>query len=204
VFARLVHLIKFLWDLMIRYVLKFGVVGLAGYFIDVFVFNALRLGATGTDHFFQGPIGAKIVSVTVATLATWFGNRYWTFREHRRKNFLLELFEFSVVSIGGLGIGLLCLWISHYVLGLTSLLADNISTNVIGLFIGTAFRFLLYRFWVYGHHRKDGLSARAHKAEAAALSLFEDEASANATAEDGATGPTGSDAAGKPESTSAA
>ncbi len=181
--SRIVKLIRFLWDRLVRYALKFGVVGLAGYFIDVAVFNALRLGVTGSGHFFQGPIGAKIVSVTIATLVTWFGNRYWTFREHRRKNFVLELFEFSVVSVGGLGIGLLCLWVSHYLLGFDSLLADNISTNVIGLFIGTAFRFLLYRFWVYGHHRKDGLSARQRKAEAAALSMFEDESSASATAD---------------------
>jgi len=181
--ARLVQLIRFLWDRLVRYVLKFGVVGLVGYFIDVGIFNALRLGVLGTDHFFQGPLGAKIASVTVATLATWFGNRYWTFRDHRRKNFLLELFEFSVVSVGGLGIGLLCLWVSHYLLGFESLLADNISTNIIGLFLGTTFRFLLYRFWVYGHHRKDGLTAREHKAEAAALSLFEDEAAASATAD---------------------
>lgn len=182
-FASLARLIRFLWDLLIRYALKFGVVGLAGYFVDVGIFNALRLGVVGSDHFFQSPLGAKIASVTVATLVTWFGNRYWTFREHRRKNFALELFEFCVVSVGGLGIGLLCLWISHYVLGYTSLLADNISSNVIGLFIGTAFRFLLYRFWVYGAHRKDGLSARRHKAEAAALAIFEDEGTASATAD---------------------
>src|SRR4051812_43488606 len=100
--ARLVQLIRFLWDRLVRYALKFGVVGLAGYFIDVGIFNALRLGALGGGHFFQGPLGAKIVSVTIATLATWFGNRYWTFREHRRKNFVLELFEFGVVSLGGL------------------------------------------------------------------------------------------------------
>jgi len=175
--------IRFLWNGLVRYALKFGVIGLAGYFIDVVVFNALRLGVSGTGHFFQSPIGAKIVSVTVATLLTWFGNRYWTFREHRRKNFLLELFEFSAVAIGGLGIGLLCLWISHYVLGFTSLLADNISTNIIGLVLGTAFRFLLYRFWVYGHHRKDGLATRTRKAEAAALTIFETEDVASETAE---------------------
>lgn len=180
---RAVALFHVLWDRLVRYALKFGVVGLAGYFIDVGIFNALRLGVVGTDHFFQSPLGAKIVSVTIATLVTWFGNRYWTFREHRRKNFLLELFEFCVVSLGGLGIGLLCLWVSHYLLGYDTLLADNISTNVIGLFLGTAFRFLLYRFWVYGHHRKDGLLARENKAEAAALSLFEDEATANDAAE---------------------
>jgi len=87
-----------------------------------------------------------------------------------------------VVSVGGLLISLLCLWVSHYLLGLTSLIADNISTNIIGLGLGTSFRFIMYRYWVYGHHRKDGLTARQHKAEAAALALFEDESTASATA----------------------
>lgn len=154
---------RFLYDLVVRYALKFGVVGLIGYFIDVGIFNALRLGAVGDDHFFQGPIGAKIVSVTIATLVTWFGNRYWTFREHRRQNFMLELLEFGAIAVVGLGISLIPLYISHYVLGFDNLVADNISTNVIGLFFATAFRFLMYRYWVYGHHRADGLAQRTRR-----------------------------------------
>lgn len=153
-------LIGRLYDQLLGFALKFGVVGLAGYAIDVGIFNALRLELLGSDHFFQGPIGAKIVSVTVATLATWFGNRYWTFRQNRRKNFLLELLEFCAIALVGMGISLVCLYISHYLLGYTSLLADNISTNVVGLVLATAFRFLMYRFWVYGDHRSDGLAAR--------------------------------------------
>ncbi len=39
----------------------------------------------------------------------------------------------------GMGIALLCLWVSHYLLGFTSALADNIATNVVGLALGTAF-----------------------------------------------------------------
>lgn len=171
------------WNRLVRYALKFGAVGLVGYVIDISLFNALRLGAFGESHFFQGPIGAKILSVSVAVLVTWFGNRYWTFREHRRKNYLLELLEFGAVALGGLLIGLLCLWVSHYMLGFDNIVADNISANVVGLFLGTAFRFLLYRFWVYGHHRKDGLSAREHKAEAAALAIFEDDAEASRDAD---------------------
>ncbi len=181
--ARLVNLVRLVWHKLVRYALKFGVVGLVGYVIDVGLFNLLRLGVFGEGHFLQGPIGAKLVSVSVAVIATWFGNRYWTFREHRRKNFLLELLEFSAVAVGGLLIGLLCLWVSHYVLGFDNLVADNISANVIGLLLGTTFRFLLYRFWVYGHHRKDGLTAREHKAEAAALAIFEDDAEASRDAD---------------------
>ncbi|MDO9396432.1 MAG: GtrA family protein, partial [Herbiconiux sp.] len=34
------------------------------------------------------------------------------------------------------------------------LLADNISGNVIGLALGSLFRFVMYRLWVFGPHRK--------------------------------------------------
>jgi putative flippase GtrA len=51
------------------------------------------------------------------------------------------------------GVGMLisvgCLWLSHYALGLTSALADNLSANVIGLGLGTLFRFWSYRKWVF-------------------------------------------------------
>ena len=175
--SRLVALARLTWDKLVRYALKFGVVGLVGFFTDVGLFNLLRIGL------FDEPIAPKVISVAVATLVTWFGNRYWTFREHRRRNYLLELLEFAAVAVGGLLIGLLCLWVSHYLLGFDNLVADNISGNVIGLFLGTAFRFFLYRFWVYGHHRKDGLSAQEHKGEAAALAIFEDEAEASKDAD---------------------
>lgn len=181
--TRLVDLVGVIWHRLVRYALKFGVVGLVGYVIDVGLFNLLRLGVFGEGTVLQGPIGAKVLSVSVAVLVTWFGNRYWTFREHRRKNYLLELLEFAAVAAGGLLIGLLCLWVSHYLLGFDNLVADNISANVIGLFLGTAFRFLLYRFWVYGHHHTDGLAAQQHKAEAAALAIFEDDAEASRDAD---------------------
>lgn len=171
--SRLRSLIATVWDKLVRYALKFGVVGLVGFFTDLALFNLLR--AT----LFDEPLAPKIISVAVATLVTWFGNRYWTFREHRRKNYLLELVEFAAVAVGGLLIGLLCLWVSHYLLGFNSIVADNISGNGVGLVLGTAFRFFLYRFWVYGHHRKDGLSAQGNEVEAAALAIFEDEQAAN-------------------------
>lgn len=176
---RVLRRVRLLWESAISYLLKFGVVGLAGYVVDISVFNLLRVGALGGSHFLSGPIGANIISVAASTLVTWIGNRYWTFREHRRKNILSELFEFTVVALAGLLISMGCLWISHYALGLTSLLADNISKNVVGLALGTAFRFALYRYWVYGHHRKHGLVAKTHKAEAAAKSIFEDDVTAS-------------------------
>lgn len=138
---------------LIAYALKFGVVGLAGYAIDVGVFNILRFSGVADDVWAGTPVGAKVVSVTLATVATWFGNRYWTFRDRRRDNYWLELAEFSLVALGGMGIAVACLYVSHYVLGFQTPLADNISANVVGLVLATTFRFLMYRFWVFGSHR---------------------------------------------------
>jgi len=152
--------------LLPRHFLAFGIVGFGGYLVDVGIFNALRLGVLGGHDFLSSPIGAKIISVTIATLGTWLGNRYFAFRDNRRRNVALELLEFSVIALTGNGIALLCLYLSHYVFGFTSLLADNISTNVIGLVLATTFRFLLYRLWVYGPQRADSL-ARTRLAEQA-------------------------------------
>lgn len=173
---------------VIRYLLKFGVVGAVGFVVDFTVFNLLLVSGIGGDHWFSGPIGAKVIAVAAATVVTWFGNRYWTFRENRRSNYLAELFEFSVVAVAGLFINVVTLWVSHYVLGFTSLLADNIAGTFIGTLLATAFRYVLYRYWVFGHHRK-GTVVQAgealtdeEKAATAAAAIFEDDAHAEADA----------------------
>jgi len=132
---------------------RFGVVGLGGLAIDLGVFNLLRLTVLSPEEMHEGPVIAKIISTSLAIIANWLGNRYWTFGERRRPHWLLEAVEFGLVSVGGLLIALGCLWVSHYALGFTSVLADNISTNVVGLALGTAFRFSFYRLWVFGEQR---------------------------------------------------
>lgn len=162
---------------LVTYALKFGVIGLVGYVIDVGLFNLFRFEHVGEGTWMATPVGAKVISVTVATIVTWFGNRYWTFRDRRRANFFLELLEFSAIAALGMGIAVACLYVSHYLMGFTSPLADNISANVVGLGLATAFRFLMYRFWVYGSHRADGLHRRT--AEAADQARLDSESAVN-------------------------
>jgi putative flippase GtrA len=140
---------------------RFGVVGAIGFVVDFGIFNILRAGVFSPEHVHEGPIWAKVISTSVAIIVNWVGNRYWTFRKETRRHPVSEGIEFAVVSLVGLGIGLGCLWISHYVLGFTSPLADNISANVIGLGLGTVFRFALYRLWVFAPGRSATLQARA-------------------------------------------
>ena len=147
--------------LLLTQLTHFGLVGLLGLVIDVAIFNALRLTVLAPEELHEGPVIAKVISTAVAIFATWVGNRYWTFRSTRRAAALREGIEFLAVSIGGMLIGLTCLWVSHYVLGYTSLLADNIATNVIGLALGTAFRFSLYKWWVFAPGRRSTVEPSA-------------------------------------------
>ena len=46
-------------------------------------------------------------------------------------------------------IALGCLAFSRYTRGLTSQFADTVSANVVGLILGTAFRYVMYRYVVF-------------------------------------------------------
>ncbi|MEV7932090.1 GtrA family protein [Curtobacterium sp. NPDC089185] len=138
---------------LIAQLARFGVVGAVGFVVDFTVFNLLRATVLNPDEVHSGPFWAKVVSTVVAILVNWIGNRYWTFRDQRRAVAAREGVEFVIVSLGGMVISLGCLAVSHYVLGFTSALADNVSGNVIGLGLGTAFRFWLYKTWVYHPER---------------------------------------------------
>lgn len=130
---------------LVREIAKFGVVGAFAFVIDVGLFNLLLYFGPLEDK----PLTAKVVSVAVATTFAYFGNRYWTFRHRGRTNMGREYLLFFLLNGIAMLISVGCLWVSHYLLGLDSPLADNISANVIGLALGTLFRFWSYRTWVF-------------------------------------------------------
>jgi putative flippase GtrA len=129
---------------LVRELLKFGVIGAIAYVVDIGVFNLVYLWTDGDK-----PLTAKTVSVVAATTVAYFGNRHWTFRHRGRSGLRREYLLFFVLNGVGLAIALTCLFVSHYLLGFESALADNISANGVGLVLGTMFRFWSYRRWVF-------------------------------------------------------
>jgi putative flippase GtrA len=140
---------------LVHEVAKFGAVGLVALVVDVGLFNLLRYGTDGDGPLYGKPLTAKTISVVVATVVAYLGNRFWTFRNRARTGYAREYVLFFVLNGVGLAISVGILALSHYVLGLRSPLADNISANVIGLGLGTLFRFWSYRRWVFPEVRED-------------------------------------------------
>jgi putative flippase GtrA len=126
---------------------RFAVVGAGCAVIDLGLFNLL--------HFVVGigPLTAKTLAVAVATLASYAGNRQWTFAGQTGGRHARDLPMFAALNGGGLLIALAALALTRYGLGLTSPLALNLLGNGGGVALATLFRFWAYRRWVFrvGH-----------------------------------------------------
>jgi dolichol-phosphate mannosyltransferase len=127
-------------------VTAFLAVGLCGFIVDIALFNVLR----GLDPFrLWDPTVARTLAMVVAMFVTYAGNRMVTWREHVPESSARAVGAFTLLNLVGLGISNACLVLSHDVMGLTSVLDDNISANGVGLALGTAFRYVTYRRFVF-------------------------------------------------------
>lgn len=129
--------------LVYREMIKFGLVGAVAFVIDVGGANLLWHTVLEDKV-----TTAKLISGAVATLFAWVGNRVWTFRHRRSRAPLQEVVLFFGVNAIALGIAAGVLALSHYGLGFQTRLADNIAV-IIGIGIGTIFRFVAYRYFVF-------------------------------------------------------
>lgn len=125
-------------------IMKFGAVGAAAFVVDAGGFNLLM--GHGLNH---KPLTAKAVSMSVAATCAYFANRHWTWRDRTRSGLGREYLLFFAFNLIGFAIAEGCLAISEYGMHQHSVLARNISANVIGTILGTLFRFWSYRKWVF-------------------------------------------------------
>ncbi|MGO4255373.1 glycosyltransferase [Marmoricola sp. RAF53] len=132
-------------------VLTFLLVGGVGYVVDVAAFNFFRSHQPFASI---DPAFARTVAVVVAMAVTYVGNRTFTWRGSSDRDRRHEIGLFVLFNVIGFGFSVVTLVISHDLLGLTSRLADNISANVVGMALGTAFRFWSYRRFVFAQPKK--------------------------------------------------
>ena len=130
-----------LWEMA-----RFLAVGGLSFVVDLGLFNLLIYGP---GHVLgHKPLTAKIVSVTLATLVSWIGNRYWTFAEHKTARGGREQLVYGAINVVGALVPVGTLAFSRYTLGLAGPLADNVST-VLGIAAATVIRYVGYKRWVF-------------------------------------------------------
>jgi putative flippase GtrA len=143
---------------------KFGIVGGACYLVDFAVFN-ICLGV-------MSALPAKTISTVIAATLAFIGNKLWTWRHREHAKLTRAYSLYFLFNAVGLAVSLLCLWLSHDVLGahwpeiFRTRLADNVAAMLVGTAFGTAFRFWSYRTFVF-----------VKKADEEALSVVEPSAS---------------------------
>lgn len=130
-----------------REFIQFGLVGATAFIVDMGLFNLLQHGPLGVlaGH----PNAAQFIAAATATLYSWIANRLWTYRGRTQDNATREAILFFVANICGIAISQFCLLFTHYILGFTSALADNIAVYVVGFVLGTAFRFFFYHYVIF-------------------------------------------------------
>ncbi len=128
-------------------IIRFSSVGLIAYLISVGGFNFMVHSNSAVLS--NKPITASILAGVISILFAYFGNRHWTWRDREWSGFNREIFLFFAINLFTLFISVVFLAISRYVMGLDSVLADNISFNVIGATVGTIIRFWSYRTHVF-------------------------------------------------------
>jgi len=121
---------------------KFGVVGGIGAVID--------LGGAAVLHgrYHEEPLTAKAISISIATVVTYIGSRFWTFRHRENQALHRETVLFFALNVVGLIIAEAVIACTTYILGFRDPIAYNLA-SLIGTGLGTIFRFFAYRKWVF-------------------------------------------------------
>ncbi|MEU7139376.1 GtrA family protein [Nocardia sp. NPDC046473] len=126
----------------------FLVVGAIGFLVDAGTYNLLVFWG-GEGVLYHYPLPAKIIAIAVATVVTYFGNKWWTFAHKKTDNPGREYLLYAVFNVVAIGLQLGCLGFSRYVLDLSSPLSDNISGTLIGQIVAVIFRYWAYDKFVF-------------------------------------------------------
>lgn len=150
------------WRSLFVEVMRFLMVGGAGYVVDVGLSNLLVYGFLGIPATMSGsPVKAKIISTVASVIVAWLGNKLWTYGDRTTGSNVRGFILFVVVNAIGMVITVLPLGVTWYLLNLRDPISYNISTNIVGIALAMIFRFYAYRTWVF----KEAESPRTEKIE---------------------------------------
>ncbi len=139
---------------------KFLIVGGTTWVIDTGIFFTLK-------HLVlpDKVLTAKIIAILIAMIVNYVLNREWSFSDRGGRERHHEAALFFLLNAIGIGVNLLPLWVSHYLLGFnvtnytpfTETVADFVSGSILGTILAMAFRYWAYQRWVFPELVEDGI-----------------------------------------------
>lgn len=141
---------------------KFSIVGGIGAILDFTVLNLLIFGV-GLDTNI-GKIIANVISTGAAIFSNFTWNRLWTFPESRSRNRRIQLIQFTVVNLIGLGINTIIFVITDHLVYLPLLrsaafnadgnfLFGPLTPETLAIQLAKATAIAIVLFWNFGANR---------------------------------------------------
>lgn len=129
---------------------RFLAVGLVATVVALILFNWLvhGFGPLSGAWLNDDPEVAYVLANAVGMVISFRGTKVWAFRDRRTRHADGGLAAFVVINLATMLIPITCLSLSRG-LGLDDPVSDNVSANVIGLALGNAARFFLFRTFVF-------------------------------------------------------
>lgn len=129
--------------------IKVCIVGGIGAFIQISIFNLLRLKIN--------PEYANVLAVELAIISNFLFNNFWTFKENKLQinqynKFILKFLEFNLVSLGSIFIQFLLMKIGVMVIG-RSLVGENILL-ILGIILGLIWNYTMYQKIIWKSAKK--------------------------------------------------
>src|SRR3954449_3846282 len=139
------------WHRIFTEAYRFLAVGGLATVVAILIFNFLVHGFhTGWDALLSGqPYLAFVIANLVGMAVSYRGSRTWVFKDRPPRTADGGRLLFVIINLATMLIPIACLWGSRNVLGLDDPYSDNVAANMIGLFLGMAARFYLFRTLVF-------------------------------------------------------
>ncbi|WP_395696117.1 GtrA family protein [Nocardioides sp.] len=139
------------WRRVLTEAYRFLAVGGLATVVAFLIFNFLVHGfGTGYDAPLAGqPYLGFAVANVVGMVISYRGSRTWVFRDRPPRTADGGRLMFVAINLVTMLVPLACLWFSRDVLGLDDPFSDNLSANLVGLFLGMVARFYLFRTLVF-------------------------------------------------------
>jgi putative flippase GtrA len=139
------------WSRVVAEASRFLAVGGVATVVALVIFNFLVHGfRTGHPAVLDGqPYLGYVIANSVGMVISYRGSRTWVFKDRPPRAADGGRTAFIAINLATMLLPIGCLWLSRNALGLDDPWSDNLSANVVGLFLGLVARFYLFRTLVF-------------------------------------------------------